>query len=268
LNQKISTDLNMAVLVVSCDNYADLWAPFFTLFARFWPDCPHKVYLLSNFKKYNDENIIPLAIGKDLSWSDNLISALDLIDEEYVLLFIEDLFLVNPVKSDKLQELFSWMARAKPNYVKLSRLPKPDAPHNALVGVVSPGTLYRASTVMTVWKKEILKGLLAPGENAWEFEVNGTERSNQFGDFYGAWRQLMPVYNCVIKGKWRRSAIKLLASLGATLQLEQRKTMTLAETVVFHLVVARSKGLQLFPTGCRKFIKTLFSPGASKYGLK
>jgi hypothetical protein len=30
----------IAIPVVSCDKYSDLWQPFFALFDRFWPDCP------------------------------------------------------------------------------------------------------------------------------------------------------------------------------------------------------------------------------------
>lgn len=43
---------DVAVVVASCDAYADLWEPFFRLFRRYWPDCPYPVYLGSNFRTY------------------------------------------------------------------------------------------------------------------------------------------------------------------------------------------------------------------------
>lgn len=260
--------LNLAVLVVSCDNYSDLWQPFFTLFKRFWPDCPYKIYLLSNFKEYNEEGVTPILVGEDFSWSDNLIKALTLIDEEYVLMFIDDLFLIHQIQSNQLKEVFNWIATEKPNYVRLNPLPKPDLPYNDYVGLISPGTLYRTATVMTVWNKKLLSNLLRPGENAWEFEVHGTVRSDDYEGFYSVWQVMMPVVNGVIKGKWQRSVIKRLHALGISLQLENRRTMTLGETMRFYFVVVRSKALRLFPPGYRRFLKDLLSRGQCNYSLK
>jgi hypothetical protein len=47
LNKNNSSD-NLAVIVVSCDLYSDVWKPFFTLFFKYWNDCPFPVYLTSN----------------------------------------------------------------------------------------------------------------------------------------------------------------------------------------------------------------------------
>ncbi len=47
------SDQQTAVLVVSCDNYSDVWSPFFELYSRFWPDCPFNTYLISNTKEYS-----------------------------------------------------------------------------------------------------------------------------------------------------------------------------------------------------------------------
>lgn len=38
----------IAVLIVSCDKYSDLWDPFLRAFDRYWPDCPFTVSLLSS----------------------------------------------------------------------------------------------------------------------------------------------------------------------------------------------------------------------------
>ncbi len=43
------TNSELAILVCSCDKYADVWEPFFKLFFKFWPDCPYPIYLLSNY---------------------------------------------------------------------------------------------------------------------------------------------------------------------------------------------------------------------------
>lgn len=268
LNLSSQPSLNLAVLVVSCDSYCDMWQPFFMLFKRFWPDCPYKVYLLSNHHSINEEGIIPVLVGEDHSWSDNLIKALDAIEEEYILMLIDDLFFTNYVQQESIQEVFAWIIRMKPNYVRFYPKPKPDKTYNNQVGIVSPGTLYRTATVISVWKKIVLLDLLKPGENAWDFEVYGAIRSDKYEGFYSTWKVLIPVVNGVIKRKWQRSAIKRLESLGVPLQLNKRKIMTLYETIVFFVVVMRNWVLQRFPSHYQRRIKNLFTLRQCKRSLK
>ena len=40
----------LAILVLSCDGYTDLWRPFFENFKKKWGDCPYDIYLLTNKK--------------------------------------------------------------------------------------------------------------------------------------------------------------------------------------------------------------------------
>jgi len=267
MEQNSPDPAQLAVLVVSCDNYADLWRPFFALFRHFWPDCPHRIYHVSNFCLIKEEGVTPLAVGEDHSWSDNVIKALGSVDEEYVLMMIDDLFLTGEICREELQDLFAWIANERPNYVRLNPVPGPDLPHNRQVGVVSPGTLYRTGTVLTVWKKSVLLDLLKPGENAWEFELYGTMRSDRYGGFYSTHRLLLPFVNGVIKGKWQRPAVKRLQALDIQLDLKKRKVMTLWETMMLHSQLLRSKGLRCLPPRCRRQVKEIFSRGRCNYSL-
>jgi len=65
------------------------------------------------------------------------------------------------------------VSKVRPNYLRLNPRPKPDKPYNDQIGLVSPGTLYRTATVMTIWKKSVLVDLLNPEETAWDFELYG-----------------------------------------------------------------------------------------------
>lgn len=257
-----------AILVVSCDNYSDLWEPFFKLFWRFWPDCPFKVYLLSNNKKADIPGVDNLFVGDDVSWSDNLKIALKQIHEEYLLMFIDDLFLFDYVKSNKVNKVLEWMSKSCANYVRMNPTQKPDKPFNEVVGIVSKGTIYRASTVMSVWKKSILQELLKSGENAWEFEVYGTIRSDRYDGFYSTWEDFFPVVNGVIKGKWQRSAVRKLKSLGINIDLAKRDIMTFSETLMLYFKKLRSYILNFMPARYRRQIKDFFLLGKYDYKLK
>jgi len=74
-DRRSTNELNgkIAVLVVSCDKYADLWPPFFQLFLRFWPECPFSVYLISNQKgpAYHDVKLYSSVMtfpGQTICW--------------------------------------------------------------------------------------------------------------------------------------------------------------------------------------------------------
>lgn len=256
-----------SILVVSCDNYSDLWTPFFQLFRRFWPDCPFKLYLLTNLKQTEIPGVNNLRIGNDVSWSDNVIAALSRIPEKYVMLYIEDLFLYDYVDQKKVENIFHWISRADVNCVRLSAVPKPDKAYNYLVGKVSKGTIYRASTVMSVWQKSVLLDLLKPGESAWHFEIYGTVRSDSYSGFYATYEDVFPVLNTVVKGKWQRKALRKMQELGVTFDIANRKILTPAESFVFWARQLRSSMLNFFPAKSRRWIKDFVLRGEYNYEL-
>jgi len=248
----------VAILVVSCDNYSDLWAPFFECFKLFWPDCPFNVYLLSNEKACDRAGVKNVLTGEDLSWSDSLIKGVSQLKEDYVFMFLDDLFLVKPVDTKKVIEVFDWAVQDNVNYIGMYPMAnsKPDRAYNRLVGLVSKKAVYRASTVMAVWKKEVLLDLLRPGESAWAFEINGTVRSDKYDHFYVTWQSYFSIVNTVIKGKWRRCAVKKMKKLGIKTGLNSRQVMTLGETAVLRLKLLRSRLLSLLPVKHRRKIRS------------
>ena len=44
----------LAILMLSCDKYSDLWDDFFNLKERFWPDCPYHCYLATDTKSIRE----------------------------------------------------------------------------------------------------------------------------------------------------------------------------------------------------------------------
>ena len=64
------------IIIPSCDKYSDLWHTFFFFFHKYWQDCPYPIYLMTNNLSYEDQRIITLKIGEDVSWSANLKKAL------------------------------------------------------------------------------------------------------------------------------------------------------------------------------------------------
>ena len=246
---------NVALLVVSCDNYADVWQPFFSLFTRYWPDCPFRIYLLSNFLDPGTEAVGSLKVGKDVSWSDNLRKALGILEEDYVFMVVEDLFLTKRVNTFDVLALIDWAISKGANYLRLNPYPAPDTKVNEMVGAVSHGAIYRTSTVMSLWKKEILYDLLKPNENAWQFEIEGSKRSDRYHGFYSARTFHFHVINGVIKSKWCREAISHLKGHGIEPDLSVREAMTPGEEFAYNMRQQRSRLFRLFPNTYRRRIR-------------
>ncbi len=254
------------MLVLSCDRYSDLWAPFMAQFARHWGDCPYKRYLTTNHMDAAFDGFKTLKLGEDRSWSDNLKSALGMIQESYVLLFLEDLMLVKDVDRFLLAAVMRWVGKNEPAQVKLNATERPGEKKDELVGRVVEGAMYRTSTVATLWDKEILCALLEPGESAWEFELIGSARSDAFPGFYITYRDCFPVINSVIKGKWRRSAIRALARQGVEVDSTRRGSMRPLEELAFEAKQLRTEASKLIPMKYRRslYARLVGLPGGTQ----
>ena len=255
----------IAVLVVTCDNYSDLWPPYFSLFRRFWPDCPFPIYLLSNYKRCETPGVITIDVGEDRAWSDNLLNGLNRIKEEFVLMWIDDLFLLEKVDTQSLLRVCNEFIKVDGNYIRLNPTVKADAQFNEHFGLTSRGTIYRTSTVLSLWRKEVLRELLRPGESAWDFEILGTIRSDAYDGFFATWRNYFTIVNGVIKGKWQRKAYKRIRTFCPDAVLERRKIMSFAEEMAVYVKVIRAWMLSRIPARYRRRIKDIVLFGKYNY---
>jgi hypothetical protein len=221
------TGPDVSVVVVSCDDYADVWPGFFALLFRFWPDRPYPLYLISNHLAFPDERIIPLQVGDDLSWSQTLARALERVPSRYVLLMLEDFYLTAPVDTANILRLHAAMIDLGAVYLRLVAYPKPDIPVPGLpeIGSINKGAMYRTSLQIAIWDRSVLLGLLLENESPWGFEINGSRRSDQISEpFLCAYDGVSTISyrHTVRRGKWLPDAIRIFAPLGITFDLSRR----------------------------------------------
>ena len=106
---KIMKKRDVTILVNSCDLYEDTWYPFFKLLQIQWPDCPYRIVLNTETKKYDCPflNVETINSGNGLSWTARLKYVLNQIDSEFVLFFLEDFFLLEPVRTEAFDKAWS-----------------------------------------------------------------------------------------------------------------------------------------------------------------
>lgn len=258
----------LSVVVFSYDGYSDLWAPFFDFFDIFWSNCEFPVYLVSNYKTLGKPYITPILTGEEVSWFHRTIKALENIESEYILFFLEDYFITSPVSNQKIAEIVAFMAKYDLNFYKLVDYPKTTNSFegNALLGAVDDTLRYGINLQFGIWKKDFFLHLLNSipnGKSPWDFEtffVNNPgstiHKEIDFSKIVSDRIGLCSIVNGVYKGKWFRKSYRICKSYNVSVDLSRRTIMTVWQTLKYNLVIYAKKH---FSERCQNRVKKLFS---------
>ena len=191
------------VLISSCDDYSDLWEPLLQSYNKFWPDCPWKVNILTDSSRHYGYDCVITSLKDNLPWSSVLINCLENIEEEAVLLTLDDFFLKKRIDTYKLLNLYNSFCSDEVDVLRLVPRPSPKIKkRNSSFSIIGSSEPYRVSTQASFWKVPVLLEILKDGENPWEFEINGSKRSQQY-NFYGCHKSIFNYYHHdVQRGKW------------------------------------------------------------------
>ena len=202
----------IAILVLSFDGFQELWKPFFDYFFRVWEDCPYKIYLLNNFQKYDDARVTNLLVGDDVSWSDSLKKGLEKLEEKRVFFLFDDAFIY---KLDQ-KEIETCFETAIENNL-ISFMMRPSLFINQFskkqIQLIPNNALYRNALFCNLIERKHLINILQPSESAWDFELKGNKRSEEF-DYYSTKRKLIHCHHGIVKGKWFHTTYKKLINQG------------------------------------------------------
>ena len=212
-----------AVVMISCERYQQVWRPFFTLFSRYWPDCPYPLYLATNKGSY--PGVITLQTGDDggaKMWATRLKSVLSSLPFERIILLQEDFLLSCPANNRQIRQLVQHSFSYDVASIRLLPVPLPRSSWYGSkdIGSYGPFEEFRLSLQATIWNRELLMALLNDGEDPWVTEFVGTRRS-QFVQkpFLGVMKTPLPYYcTAVIGGEWEDGALELLRREGISLE--------------------------------------------------
>jgi glycosyltransferase involved in cell wall biosynthesis len=250
-----------AIVIPSCEKYSDLWLGLSNSFKRYWADCSFDKYLISDGESavsFQDQfKIIP--ITEDAGWSSNLKTGLKDIHDDYILLWIDDLFLTRDVDSAKILRMYEFALSVNMDYLRFNPLPAP--PNVSVIkdgfslGRLPQGDLYRTSTVCSLWRREVLVDLLDDRESAWEFEYIGSKRSDKYQNFFASVERNFYVKNTVVKGKWDLRALSDVVRLGLVDGAGSRPVMSGRDFCVIKLKNIRSRLFSHVPRGMRRRLR-------------
>lgn len=239
---------DIAVLVLSCDRYRDLWQPYFELFFRFWPDVPFRVVLLANEADFEHPRVDVVRSGPDAGWAPSLRRGLEQLTESHVLTLVEDAFFAAPVEAREIEKTVRWAVANGATACRMRPQPPADLPTNEEgIGRVSEGMLYRTSLFATLWRRDKLIELLPDEQSAWSFELDGHLATAHDPAYFATYKNLFPYIHGVEKGVWHRSAVSALGRLCVGVDTNARRVMSRVETAQWHLRQIRGRLLRLVP---------------------
>ena len=176
---------DVTILVNSCDLYEDTWYPFFKLLHMQWPDCPYRMVLNTETKKYDCPflNVETVNSGTELSWTARLRYALNQIDSEFVLFFLEDFFLLEPVRTEAFAKALDIIKQNKDvGLVHFTPTEKemPEAKNNlenCFYELPVRKRTLRTRVAVSLFRKDYFLKLLYGDENPWQYERESHIRS-------------------------------------------------------------------------------------------
>lgn len=169
--------VKITMLLLSCDNYSDIWDDFFNLKERFWPDCEYQWFIVTESKDYVRKNVSTIKCGTALSWAGRFRLAVNQVETPYVGLYLDDFFIKSPIDNNRIKSFLELMEKEKVSFLNLGNvfhyiLRQPNLKYFAPHLVVIPQHLrYGIDTGAAIWDKSFLLEKLGEGEySAWKFE--------------------------------------------------------------------------------------------------
>ena len=206
---------SVAIVVSSCDAFFDVWRPFTFFFRKFWNDCPFQAFLIVNQLRVRSRVLTPIAVEADRGWASNLGVALQQIDRTYVLYMQEDYFLMGPVQREQLAADLAYVLEHDADslcFRARSDLDPGFEQINERFGIVPRNSDGRTRCQITLWKREALTSILREGENAWEMESRGSDRTQEMLVLSYSRRENSPVpylMSAITRGLWTAEAIAM-----------------------------------------------------------
>jgi hypothetical protein len=153
------------IVVTTCPEYAHLLEDFDYLFQKFW-------------------GADYIVIGKDerRDYADNIIHGLSKLECEYIILLHEDFYIMRLVPIFQIDSLLNYARKYDVKRVSLQCIEDGYAGHICdtdypFLYKVTSGFQYMCSLEASIWNREFLIGMLKPGENVWETELNCSKRN-------------------------------------------------------------------------------------------
>ena len=213
---------NLSVLISSCDKFSDLWDENVSLYHKYWKNntC-HTILVTDNETKWSARDIEVVVARGENDFPMRIRYALDFITTPYVLLTLDDYFLIDSVSNRKINYLVDRMQRENIQYLSLYNRRITKKRQYKSVTELFPIDMTRKYAITlypAIWEVDFLKNAIKTDMSPWLFEPLLTKTAIKMGANCQA--SLAGVYNIldvVRKGKLLHKAKKYFKKNGISI---------------------------------------------------
>jgi len=231
-------NMETAIVISSCDSFSDCWLPMIHSLHKNWPECPYPIFIISNFKNLEEKGIDFINVGEDKGFGSNTKKALELIEADYIILFLDDFFLNGKVDNVMVNDHLNHCIQNNIDFLKIDYrdiIYRDELRIADSIYCKNPLDIkYSLNTAIAIWKKKALHSLCAEGFTAWDFERKGIDylRKNNLKissetilstSFEKMTIRKICGTGAVCKGKWTAEGIKYLKENGFSYLIKNRE---------------------------------------------
>jgi hypothetical protein len=191
-----------AIVILSSDKYSDLWKAATDNCIRMFGELNLPIYLIVNELDFDSNKIKVVNTGVDLGWAEMVKKALPSIKEDYVLILLEDMPIIQFNDKEELANAFQILRENDLGALHLRPVPKPKSKIDKANWYLYEGSEPYLCNVFSLWNKNTFEKVLAFGENAWEFEINGSPRLGRIARVGCLSNPIFEYVHLVEKGLW------------------------------------------------------------------
>ncbi len=236
----------MAIFVLSCDKYKDVWDEFFNLRDRFWNDCNFQWYLVTESLKYNRKGVITLNSEGD--WSTRYRNAVKRVKSKYICSFLDDYFITENVNNDRINRLLEFMEDNKVSFLNMDdgfdHIQNTPGLQQFSEGylIIPKHIEYGVDTAGAIWDRAYLLEKLGEGDySAWQFELDRCNEAKTEEGLSGLLlleqKQSLNISKIpvIIQGAYYPPAIKFFKKKGYNINCHGRRVMSQWDVFVYWL---------------------------------
>jgi len=209
----------ITIVVNTCDSYSDVLRLFFASLTEFWPNLKFTVVINSERNVYKEYKAISHVCDlNDCSWGKRVLSTLNSIETEFVLMVYDDFILEDFVDYEgiiKAQELLLSDTQASVVYLLNTSLPVKLDQRNEYFLKVKDFCDYRLSSYPGLWRRKDLLSFTGPKDDPWAWELFGSYRTFSIGkNFYTLNPSKPDIFpydhekgGAIYRGKWVRKVL-------------------------------------------------------------
>ena len=211
----------LTLLISSCEKFSDLWNLHFHFLNLHWKNRDLDTFLVTDKKtKIAFENINVKSVG-NLEMPKRLEKALAFVKTKYVLLTLDDYFLIKDVDEKQIEEIIDFMDSYSVDYCRLypiNKERKKVLKENKWLFKVNLEKEYAVNLYPGIWRVDFLLKTFCNDTNIWNYEVSLTKTAKACkANCIMSRRNEFSILDVIRKGKVLHKAHRYLEKRGFSL---------------------------------------------------